>query len=290
MRRIILAAALLAGCGQAFAQSTARGVSQIGRFVWTDDGARFGGMSGIEVTDDGTRFIALSDRGSLWTGTISRTDGIITAMTPDLTTAVHTPDGKRARGPSADSEGLALAPDGTVYISFEGRARVAAYPDITGPAVPLPGHPDFAQMQPNSALEALAIGPDGALYTLSERSGRPLRPFPVYRYLNGIWTTPFTLSRDDTFLPVGADIGPDGLFYLLERDFTGLGFRSRVRRFDLNGGGAETLLQTRAGVHDNLEGISVWQDGTGTIRMTLIADDNFKFFQTTEVVEYRVAD
>lgn len=290
MRRIILAAALLAGCGQAFGQSTAPGISQIGRFVWTDDAAQFGGMSGIEVTQDGSRFIALSDRGTLWTGTISRTDGIITAMTPDLTTVLQTSDGTPVRGATADSEGLALAPDGTVYISFEGLARVAAYPDVTGPATRLPRPPDFAQMEANAALEALAVGPDGAVYTVPERSGRPLRPFPIYRFFDGRWTTPFAIPRTEAFLPVGADIGPDGLFYLLERDFTGLGFRSRVRRFGLDGSRGETLLQTRTGLHDNLEGISVWRDITGAIRITLIADDNFMFFQTTEIVEYRVAD
>ena len=287
---MLFAVALLAGCGQAFGQATAPGVTQLERFIWTDDDARFGGMSGLEISDDGTRFIALSDRGTLWTGTIARNAGAITAMTPELTTALHVSDGRPVEGETADSEGLALASDGTVYVSFEGLARVAAYPDVTGPAVRLPRDPEFAGLQPNGALEALAIGPDGALYTLPERSGRAGRPFPVYRYRNGTWTTPFTIRREGAFLPVGADIGPDGLFYLLERDFTGLGFRSRVRRFALDGTGVETLLETRTGQHDNLEGISVWRDQAGEIRITLIADDNFKFFQTTEVVEYSVTD
>ena len=290
VRRLVFAATLLAGCGQAAGQATAPGVTQVGRFVWTDDDARFGGMSGIEISDDGTRFIALSDRGTLWTGSITRTGGAITAMTPDLTTVLHVPDGRPVSGETADSEGLAMSPDGTVYISFEGLARVAAYRDVTGPAAPLPRDPDFAGMRPNAALEALAIGPDGALYTLPERSGRAGRPFPVYRFSDGVWTEPFTIPREGAFLPVGADIGPDGLFYLLERDFTGLGFRSRIRRVTLDGADVETLLQTRTGQHDNLEGISVWRDTGGDIRMTLIADDNFKFFQTTEVVEYRVTD
>ena len=290
VHRFILAIALLAGCGQVFGQSMASGVSQVGRFVWTDDDDRFGGMSGIEISDDGSRFIAVSDRGTLWTGSVTRRAGAITAMTPDLTTALHQSDGTPVADRTGDSEGLALDPDGTVYVSFEGLARVAAYPDVTGPAVRLPRAPDFKAMQSNAALEALAIGPDGALYTLPERSGRATQPFPVYRFADGTWTVPFTIPRVGAFLPVGADIGPDGLLYVLERDFTGLGFRSRVRRLALDGTGIETLLETRTGLHDNLEGISVWRDETDAIRMTLIADDNFKFFQTTEIVEYRVAD
>lgn len=41
-------------------------------------------------------------------------------------------------------------------------------------------------------------------------------------------------------------------------------------------------------MHDNLEGISVWQDPDGRIRLTMISDDNFMVFQRTEIVEYAV--
>lgn len=290
MRRLLLLIALLAGCSQAFGQTMASGVTQVGRFIWLNDDPAFGGMSGIEISDDGSRFIALSDRSTLWEGTVTRKGGVITALTPELITPLHISDGSPTDHHTGDSEGLALGADGTVYISFEGLARVAAYPEVTGPAIRIPRMPAFDAMQPNAALEALAIDAEGAIYTLPERSGSAMQPYPVYRYKDGTWTTAFEISREGPFLPVGADIGPDGLFYLLERDFTGIGFRSRVRRFDMTGGGAETLLETRTGVHDNLEGISVWRDQSGAIRMTLIADDNFKFFQTTEVVEYRVAD
>ena len=92
---------------------------------------------------------------------------------------------------------------------------------------------------------------------------------------------------------MGADFGPDGWFYLLERDFRGiLGFAARVRRMKLTENGPtdeEILLTTRPLQYDNLEGISVWQDGRG-IRLTMISDDNFLFVQRTELVEYRLRD
>jgi len=93
---------------------------------------------------------------------------------------------------------------------------------------------------------------------------------------------------------VAADFGPDGRLYVLERQFRGLmGFASRVRRFRLGMDrllAEETLLETAVGLHDNLEGLSVWRDAGGALRLTMIADDNFSFFQRTEIVEYRVAD
>ena len=147
----------------------------------------------------------------------------------------------------------------------------------------------FSDLQHNSSLEALAIGADGALYTLPERSGLATRPFPVYRLQDSVWDIPFHIPRRGAFLISGADIGPDGLFYVLERDFVGVGFRSRVRRFALDGTDEELILQTGVRTHDNLEGISVWQGASG-LRMTLISDDNFRGFQQTQIVEYRLTD
>jgi hypothetical protein len=66
-----------------------------------------------------------------------------------------------------------------------------------------------------------------------------------------------------------------------------------VRRFDVSEdqiGKGELILQTNAGTHDNLEGLSVWQDNTGVIRLTMISDDNFNILQHTEFVEYRLQE
>lgn len=46
-------------------------------------------------------------------------------------------------------------------------------------------------------------------------------------------------------------------------------------------------MQSELGRHDNLEGLSVWRDAQG-LRLTMVSDDNFMFFQRTEFVEYRV--
>ncbi|MDZ4134183.1 MAG: esterase-like activity of phytase family protein, partial [Paracoccaceae bacterium] len=173
-------------------------------------------------------------------------------------------------------------------------ARVLRYANLAGPAENLPDHPDFRRMRANSALEALAIDARGTLYTLPEQSGSAQSPFPVYRFRNGAWDKPFSIARRGGFLPVAADFGPDGRFYLLERQFRGIaGFASRVRRFDIGQtgiSGETTVLETPSGRHDNLEGLSVWRDVTGAIRLTMVSDDNFMFFQRTEIVEYRVRD
>jgi hypothetical protein len=267
----------------------------VGSLTWQSGDPRLGGMSAIEVSADGRRFVALSDRGGWTSGRLERdAQGRITAIRAAPIALLKGEAEHPLKKSRADSEGLALAENGTAFVSFEGVARVLRYDDLAGPAENLPRPEAFRKLQLNSALEALAIDAGGTLYTLPERSGREDRPFPVWRYRNGKWDQPFDLPRQGSFLPVAADFGPDGRLYLLERQFRGLmGFASRVRRFDLAGSGpgpGETVLETRPGRHDNLEGLSVWRDGAGHLRLTMISDDNFRFFQRTEIVEYIAAD
>lgn len=267
----------------------------LGSFVWQSSDPALGGLSGIELSADGTAFVVLSDRGGWARGRLQRdAQGRLIGVEAGPVTLLRGRGAAPLARGRGDSEGLAIARDGTAYVSFEGRgmARVLRYADLAGPAANLPSPPEFAALPTNGALEALAIGPDGALYTMPEGGGTETTPIPVWRYRKGQWDQPFALPRLGDFLPVGADFGPDGRLYLLERQFHGiLGFASRVRRFALHGNAVdagEVLLQTRPGQHDNLEGIAVWRDAAGAIRLTMVADDNFRFFQATQIVEYRL--
>jgi hypothetical protein len=285
--------AALAGAGLAVESPDGR-AALVGRFVWTMDDPAFGGFSAIEVTPDGERFFALSDRGALVAGRFRRNaEGQIDGIDADR------PQRLRGRGDAplpkmrSDAEGLALADDGTLYVSFEIAPRVLRYDRPFGPAAILPIPRDFNKMAPNGALEALAIGPDGALYTLPEVPFLGDGSYPVYRYRSGRWDQPFSLPVSDGYRPVGADFGPDGRLYLLERSFGLTGFASRVRRFVLSGESIDTgalLLDTPRGTHGNLEGLSVWRDAAGALRLTLVSDNNFHAFLPTEVLEYRIPD
>lgn len=261
----------------------------VGSFTWTSHDDRFGGFSGLELSSDGATLLALSDRGHFVPAEITREAGVIVAID------AYAPLRLRGAGmiplphDQSDSEGLAVGQDGAVYVSFEWKHGIRGFDTVESPGGPLLTTPEFDVLQTNSSLEALAIGPDGALYTIPERSGRADRPFPVFRLRDGVWDQPFTIPREGAFLVAGADIGPDGRLYVLERDFVGIGFRNRVRRFDLDGGDGVSVLETGLRTHDNLEGISVWHDGVD-LRLTMISDDNFRSFQRTEIVEYRLTD
>lgn len=270
----------------------------IGSFTWERPEDRHGGYSGIEVFDGGQRFIAIADNGQLVQGRIERAGDIITALKVPYIGGLNTPEGKfvgtipkRGEIVGSDSEGLALMPDGAMFVAFESDTRVWRYVTPEGPATTLPRHPDFAAMPLNGSLEALAVDAAGVLYAIPEavENGADV---PVFRFRNGAWDKPFSVPHAGTFRVTGADFGPDGRLYVLERLLRlPFGFASRVRSFSVSEMGLSdpvTHFRSKLGTHDNLEGLSVWRDASGAIRLTMISDNNYNAFQRTEVVEYRL--
>lgn len=275
-------------------------VEYVGTYVWSLPERDFGGFSGIEISDDGTGFHVVSDRAWIRWGSVDRDNaGRIRGMRMAGRAQLKDSRGVPLRpGHLGDSEGLAIGGDGTAWISFEGLDRIARYDDLDGPAIRVPVPPEWQDIPTNEGFEALAIAGDGSLLTLPEYAIADGQEFPVWRYRDGVWDQPFAIPASDRYQAVGADIGPDGMLYLLERNFRGLlGFQSRVRRFPLDGenlgggniGPGEILFESTTLQYDNLEGISAWDDGQG-IRITMISDNNFLAIQRTELVEYRVLD
>lgn len=290
----LLIAALLAVCALA-ARADGPRLEPVSRIDWREGWEQFGGFSALEVSPDGTGFLAVTDKARWVRGRFERTaDGRLKTARSETRGRLHGVDGTSLSGTDTDSEGLALDARGRAYISFEGNHRIRSYNDIGGPATSLPGHRDFAALQVNSGIEALAMDADDVLFAIPERSGALDRPFPVYRWDGSGWDKSLRLRRDGTFLPVDADFGPDGRLYLLERDFKWLGgFATRIRRFSLGPDGFEnevTLLRTPFGELDNMEGMSVWRDAEGRVRVTLVSDDNFFPLQQTVFAEYVLVD
>ncbi len=249
----------------------------------------WGGLSAIELWPDGERFIAVSDRGALFTGRLVREGRRLVGLADVRHFPITDPAGRPRPAGEDDAEAVALAPDGSFWIAFEGSPpRIWRYARPGAPAEPLALTREMLALQRNSGLEALALDHDGALLAIPERSGALERPFPVFRRdpETGRWDAG-RLPRAPPHLVTGADVGPDGLLYVVERDFSLLGgFAVRVRRADLADWPdlrPETLFDSRG--LDNLEGIAVWADPEGRRRMVLVSDDNFSPFQRTLFLE-----
>lgn len=237
------------------------------------------GLSGIALSADGARFTAISDRSGLIRGEILRVDGAPVALRRTGQAVLTRADGRRA----GDSEGLAIGADGTIHISYEGHPPALRRHGPDGAArADLPIPPGFEDLPGNDGPEALAIGPDGALYMMPETRGRA----PLWRLRDGQWQKTMEIDLGAGYAPVGADIGPDGRLYVLGRRFAGLGFASRILRVGLDGREATLVLDTAIGTHGNLEGVSVWRDGQGRLRATMVEDNNELPFLPGGIVEY----
>lgn len=260
---------------------------------WSSDAPGFGSLSGLAISDDGGRIIAVSDKGHVITARLTRdAEGRLTDAEVETAGPLRDPDGQPVERYDVDAEGIARDPDGRLYVSFEANHRIWSYTRLDGPATALPKAAAFKDLQNNSGLEAIFTGPDGALYAIPERSGKLERPFPVWRYADDAWALAFSVPRRPPHLVTGADLGPDGRLYLLERHFSGLlGFSTRIRSFRIDANGLSDeriLLESPVGRYDNMEGISTWRDAQGRVRLLVVSDDNENFLQRTELAEFIV--
>lgn len=248
----------------------------------------FGGLSAIEVGADGRAVVMLSDRSLLVRGVIARdAAGTPAGVSLEVARLGHVSGRPMGR---ADSEGLAIRADGRAFVAFEGnRPRVWSWTGaLDAAAAQLPPPPGRGRLTRNEGLEALAATPEGVLAISEKAVGGG---HPVLLWTGRAWRSLPPLAADGRWAPVGADWGPDGALWLLERRFGGLAFASRVRRFSLSPGGlggGEVVLQTPGGRHGNLEGLAAWRAPSGRVRLTMVSDDNFFSFQRGEIVEYEV--
>jgi hypothetical protein len=249
------------------------------------------GLSALEVSDDGRVFTMLSDQGWYLSGRFEREKGVISGVEIDryLPLLGHNgwPVAARRIADWSDAEGLAIGPAGEIYISFERWTRVMRYdgPQDTGTLIP--PHPTFVDYPQNRQLESLALHPDGRLYAFSEA---PLEEgFAIYKLAPEGWEITGYLPRTNLFAIVGADFDAQGRLFLLERrHFLGFLWQNRIRMLDVDAPDTiRTLWTSGMGDFDNLEGLAVWQDASGT-RLTLVSDNNGMNSEITQFLDFEM--
>ncbi|WP_187428420.1 hypothetical protein ROLI_043310 [Roseobacter fucihabitans] len=271
---------------------------QIAQHVSTikwDPGERwFGGFSGFELTPDGQRFYAVSDRGYLVHGTVTRAGQNITGLEITSAGPLIDSDGEILRDLRTDAEGLALDAAGRLYVSFEHAQRILRYDTLDSRASWPSYAPAWRALRANGGLEMVAVSPAGALFTIPEGVSRGAYEALVYRRMPGKdWEQPFTLPLTEEFSVVGGDFAQDGRLYILERKFTPYGFQNQIRRMNVTPTGVadiEIILQTPVRRHGNLEGLAAWTDTSGATRLTMVSDNNYLTFIDTQITEYSFTD
>jgi hypothetical protein len=275
----------------AYADRDARTLGKLhhlGTLKLTSPDSDFGGLSGLIVSPDGKRFLAITDASHWLTGELAYDKGRLSGIKGTRIAPLRDEDGNPLSGKQGDAEGLAGTLDGTIYVSFEGDHRIWAYAfgrdglDAAARAVPVPE--GLAKAPGNGGLEALELLRNGRLLALTEgltdKAGQT-RGWLIDpqggkdEALSIVARAPYEIT-DARQLP-GGDV------LTLERRFSrtgGIGFA--MRRFPLGsleqGSPIRGEVIAEAGmdyVIDNMEGLSVRTDEGGRTLVYALSDDNF---------------
>lgn len=272
--------------GSATLHSDLQGPPQI--FEWHMDHPDFGGLSALIVAPDGGSLIAGGDRGALIEATLTRgAADDLTDVTPATLTKALLRTGHAPTDFKMDLEAMTPAPDGGWLIAYESYVRIEHLSDIA--ARPQATHywDEFVDLFGNQAFEALATLPDGRVIAITEDSA----PASSVIWDGDTWARGPAIPVTPDYRITGADVGPDGCLYLIERHYgLAAGFRFGLRR--LSGGPdawEDTLIYRAAPARlGNAEGLSVWQDSTGQMRVSIVTDDGFLPLTATRLIEFRM--
>jgi len=247
---------------------------------------RFGGWSDLEISPAGDRLTMISDTGFFLDASLSLDEaGAPRGVGPALIGKLIDPAGRPLVSRRAsDAEGLARAPDGGFYVSFEAWHRIMYYPP--GP-IPFQRPPQFVVPPPgidgapsNGALEAIAAWPDGGLVALAEEFRDAAGNHRAW--IDGpIRWQPFTWAQSG-YSPTGATVLSDGSLLVLERRFALFTFAARIVQVSRTacraGGrveGIEIATWAPPDLVDNFEGITARLGRDGETLIYLVSDDNF---------------
>ncbi len=266
----------------------------------------FGGLSGLRLDAKGERFIALSDKGSWFTGRIVYKGREMTGLDDVEASPMLGADGKpiTARG-WFDSESIAL--DGSmVYVGLERVNQLLrfdfakGFTRALGEVVPLP--PAARKLPFNKGLEALVMVPKGfalagTLLAISER-GLDAQGNILAFLVGGKTPGQFTVRRTDNFDVSDAVLLPSGHLLLLERKFSLLGgVGIRIRRIPLASvapgaviDGPSIFNADLGNEIDNMEGIDAHVTPDGETVLTLISDDNFSLIQRNLLLQFTLVE
>lgn len=264
-----------------------------GGVVLTSEDKRFGGLSGLHVSADGSQLLAISDEGSWLSARIAYDErGFLTGLADAEIGPLTGTDGEPLKDKTwQDAEALTLLSDGSLLVGFEHHHRIWRYrgaPPFSGPPEVFPAPPGIEKAPANLGLESLAALPDGGVFALTEDMTDKDGLLLGFLWRDGGWST-FSYRPIGSPRPSDAATMPNGDVMVLERSFSPLkGLLLRLRRIasaTLRAGATldpPVIVELKPPLTvDNLEGLAVRRSPKGETLLYLISDDNFSRFQKT---------
>ncbi len=266
----------------------------------------FGGLSGLTLTADGDRMIAVTDRGHWFTARlVERDDGRLVGLAEAALRPMVNNRGRRLARRWRDAEAVEVGPAGSIFVSFENIHRIWRYQNndaragAMAPTRPVTIKPPraFRHLPSNGGIEALTVIADGRLLVLSE-DGRDRNGNHRGWILQPDGPAPVKLRSSGAFRPTGLALLPSGDLVVLERRFTligGLAARiSLLPRLAVVPNGllvGEPIAELGPPLNtDNFEGIAASAAPDGGTWIYLISDDNFWAIQRTLLFKFRLEE
>lgn len=260
---------------------------------------RFGGLSGLDISEDGGRLTAISDRG-VWFSALLDYDrsGRLRGIADTRLNPALDENGKPLVGRKlTDSEAIVRLTDGSYIVGFEQRHGLRRYRGIAAPGLP-EGMPLMLSASPlNGGAEAMTRLWGNQLLVLSERLEARAGIAAGWIGSGDDWRA-VGFRKKGLFRPVGAATRDDGAVFILERRFTTIGgIASRIsvlpgRRIAPGAvfEGAELAELSAPLVADNFEGIAVRRGPAGQTLIYIVSDDNFHDLQRTLLLMFSLAE
>jgi len=283
-----------------------RSTSKVGKLRYegglyvTSTDRRFGGFSGLIVSADGKRLLAISDRSYWLSAKISYSAGRLSGLSGAVLAPILGADGKPLKSPYFDSEsitslglGFPLDAGGVVDIGFETKDRVDRYDlghdGFLARPVTVPMPEAIKNNANNKGLEGIARLPDGRLLAITERTLDAAGNMVGWIVEPTGASIPLSLKREAPYDLSDLALGPAGDVFALERRYSrigGPGIRIRLIKKErlqpdvvLDG---EVLADLDLDYSiDNMEGLAIRKSEDGRTLLYVIADDNYSAAERT---------
>ncbi len=260
----------------------------LGTLRLTSPDSNFGGISGLIVSPDGARFLAITDSSHWLTGKlIYRGKRLIGATGIEIAPLLDA-SGKPMSGKEGDAEGLTGALDGDVLVSFERNHRIWRYnfgaKGLKATPTPFTTPADLKKAPDNGGLEAIAQLKDGRILAITEsfhNDAGDLKGWLLNPNTNS--AEPLTLRRRMPFDLTDIQQLENGDVLTLERRFSstgGVGFSMRhIQAKSIKPNAildGEVIADAAMNFNiDNMEGLSLRQGANGETLVYLVSDNNF---------------
>jgi hypothetical protein len=278
----------------------------VGGFSYTSSDRRLMGVSAIRLAKDRSEFLAVTDTGYWFSGTIRRDEaggpvGIEKARIAPILGADGA--GRVKMKGDADAEGLAIDRD-RVLVSYERTPRIESFArpthlaDVAGesPRV-FPAPFPRGELRSNAGMEAIAVSPrDGRTVVVTEQSLD--ENGDLFAAILGSKGGIFKVKRQAPWHTTDGAFLPDGDLVLLERRYEGFGrVGMRLRRIEGAAIRPGALVDGPVLIEadlteeiDNMEGLDTSVGADGATYLTLVSDDNGSYFQRNLFLEFRLND